>query len=157
VRLERRDVVRDHVAALIRLAVRDDQCGLVAPNVRTLAEAAYEPGARVWGLWCDDAPVGLMAMVDPAGVRANGPFLDPEAAYLWRLMIAADRQGRGFGSQALAMAAASARDWGARRLVVGVSETPQGNLGFYTRHGFRDSGTVEDGDRLFLLDLAVRE
>ena len=53
----RRAVLREHVAPLIGLAVREDQRGLVAQNAVTLAQAAYEPGAQVWGLWDDAAPV----------------------------------------------------------------------------------------------------
>jgi diamine N-acetyltransferase len=153
VRLARRPVTRDTLWPLIRLEVRADQRGLVAPNMQTFAEAAFEPGAQVWGLWQEDTPVGLMAMVDPAGVRLHGPFVAPGAAYLWRLMIAEQRQGQGLGGQALAMAVATARDWGAPALVTGISERPDAALGFYARHGFRDSGTVEEGDRLLVRSL----
>ena len=155
--LERRTVTRNTLWPLINLAVRPDQSDLVSPNIRTFAEVPFEPGACVWGLWDGTTPVGLMAMVDPDGVKANGPFLDPEAAYLWRLMIAAGHQGQGFGAQAIDLALQTARDWRAPRLVVGVRDAPHGNRGFYERHGFRDSGVIEDGDRLFVLDLAVRE
>lgn len=48
--LARRLVARDEVVPLIRLAVREDQRGLVAGNAATLAQVAYEPGAAVWGL-----------------------------------------------------------------------------------------------------------
>jgi diamine N-acetyltransferase len=154
--LERRAVTRDTLWPLINLAVRDDQRDLVAPNIRTFAEVPHEPGGHVWGLWEGDTPVGLMAMVDPHGVGLHGPGTDPEAAYLWRLMIDARHQGRGHGGQAIAMAIASARAWGAPRLVVGVRDAPHGNRGFYERCGFRDAGVVEEGDRLFLLDLTVR-
>ena len=151
--LERRSVTRDTLWPLINLAVRPDQSDLVSPNLKTFAEVPYEPGACVWGLWDGGVPVGLMAMVDPGGVKANGPFLDPEAAYLWRLMIAAGHQGQGYGAQAVAFAIQSARDWRAPRLVVGVSDAAHGNRGFYERLGFRDSGVTEDDDRLFVLDL----
>ncbi|TAG08960.1 MAG: hypothetical protein EAZ40_18345, partial [Rhodobacterales bacterium] len=99
--LDLRPVTRDSVQALIALTVAEGQRDLVAPNVKTLAEAPYEPGAVVWGLWDDDQPVGLMAMVDPDGVRLHGPFVQAGAAYLWRLMIGSKVQGRGYGAQAL--------------------------------------------------------
>jgi diamine N-acetyltransferase len=155
VTLEARAVTRDTVGALIGLSVRPDQVDLVATNMQTLAEAAYEPGSVVWGLWDGDEPVGLMAMVDPAGVALNGPFLLPGAAYLWRLMVAADRQGRGYGGQALRLAIATARGWGAGHLVVGVNDVPHGYRGFYESFGFVSSGVIEDGDLLLVLDLSV--
>jgi diamine N-acetyltransferase len=154
VRLAARPVTRETLWPLIDLSVRDDQRDLVSSNMKTLAEAPYEPGAIVWGLWDGEDPVGLMAMVDPSGVRLHGPCLVPDAAYLWRLMIAADRQGRGYGSQALQIAVATTRAWGAVHLVTGVNDTPHGNRGFYERHGFRSSGVVEEDDLLLILDLA---
>jgi diamine N-acetyltransferase len=153
VTLEARPVTRDSLQALIGLTVAEGQRDLVAPNVKTLAEAAYEPGAVVWGLWDGDVPVGLMAMVDPEGVRLHGPFVQAGAAYLWRLMIGADFQGRGYGAQALHLAIATARGWGAGHLVTGVNDVPRGNRGFYERHGFISTGLVEEDDLLLVLTL----
>jgi diamine N-acetyltransferase len=150
-----RPVTRETLWPLINLTVREDQRDLVSSNMKTFAEVPYEPGAVVRGLWDGDVPVGLMAMVNPDGVRLHGPFLKPGAAYLWRLMIAADRQGGGYGGQALQIAIAMARDWGAGHLVTGVNDAPHGNRGFYERYGFRSSGVVEDGDLLLILDLAA--
>jgi diamine N-acetyltransferase len=151
--IDARPVTRETLWPLIDLSVRNDQRDLVSSNMKTFAEAAYEPGAVVWGLWDGDVPVGLMAMVDPAGVRLHGPHLMPGAAYLWRLMIAADRQGKGYGGQALHLAIATAHGWGAGHLVTGVNDAPHGNRGFYECHGFRASSVVEDGDLLLVLDL----
>lgn len=152
--LEARPVTRDTLGVLIGLSVRDDQRDLVSSNMKTFAEAPYEPGAVVWGLWDGDVPVGLMAMVDPAGVALHGPFLVPGAAYLWRLMIADKQQGSGYGGQALRLAIATARGWGAGHLVVGVNDVPYGNRGFYESFGFVSSNVVEDGDLLLSLDLS---
>jgi diamine N-acetyltransferase len=153
VTLNARPVTRDTVQPLIGLTVRDDQRDLVSANVKTLAEAPYEPGAVVWGLWDGQVPVGLMAMVDPDGVRLHGPFVQEGAAYLWRLMIAADCQGRGYGGQALRLAIDTARFWGARHLVTGVNDAPHGNKPFYLHYGFRDTGVIEEEDLLLVLDL----
>lgn len=93
--LERRRVEKDHLRALFRLKVAEDQAGLVAPNEITLAQAAYEPGGYVWGLWEGDIAVGLLAMIHPheAGGMEEGE--DPDAAYLWRLMIGGGASGQG--------------------------------------------------------------
>ena len=154
--LEARPVTRETLWPVINLSVRDDQRDLVSSNMKTLAEAPYEPGAVVRGLWDGEEPVGLMGMVDPIGVRLHGPFVMPGAAYLWRLMIAANRQGRGYGAQALEIAIATTRGWGASHLVTGVNDVPHGNRGFYESHGFRDTGVTEEGDLLLILDLSMR-
>jgi diamine N-acetyltransferase len=151
--LEKRVVLRDHVADLIALDVRPDQRDLVTANVKTLAEAPYEPGAQVWGLWVGETPVGLMAMVDPRVDPMLYPDDDPEAAYLWRLMIAADHQGRGYGHAAVALAVAVTRDWGLPRMSSGVADLDHANHGFYARLGFRPTGKVAWGDRLITLNL----
>ncbi len=153
--LERRAVHPVHVAALGALQVHPDQRDLVTANALTLAEVPAQPGGHVWGLWAGDAPVGLMAMIEPSEVRHGGPYHDPRAAYLWRLMIAADRQGRGHGARAMRMAIATALEWHAPRLLLGVSDTPHSFRGFYESFGFRDTGVVEDDDRLMVLDLAA--
>jgi diamine N-acetyltransferase len=145
VTLERRPVERDHVVPLIRLSVGEGQEGLVAGNAKTLAQAAYETGSHVWGLWAGDEPVGLMAMIDPRGYPWLDEGDDPGAAYLWRLMIDARHQGKGYGRQAIKEAVAVARGWGLPRLALSVVDRPGSALSFYERLGFRRTGaTIED-------------
>ena len=138
-------VSRADVGALIALAVREDQEGRVAPNAVTLAQAAYEPGAHVWGLWDDGTAVGMMALVDQAeGDLEEGD--DPECAFLWRLMIDAGHQGRGLGAAALRLAQARALSWGKPRLVTSAREVEGGAVPFYERHGYRRTGRLPDGE-----------
>lgn len=145
--MERRPVTRETVDALIGLDVAAGQEGLVAPNAVTLAQAAYEqPGAYVWGLWDAAVPVGLMAMVHPGEYPWLDNADDPEAAYLWRLMIAARHQGRGLGRAAVGEAFAQARAWGLPRLAVTVVPRDGSALGFYERLGFARTGRVVDGE-----------
>jgi diamine N-acetyltransferase len=151
--LERRDVTRETLWPLIRLEVRPDQRDLVSSNMKTFAEAPYETGSRVWGLWDGDVPVGLMAMVNPGEYPWHRPEDDREAAYLWRLMVAAPFQGRGYGRQAIALAVGVARDWGCPRITAGVADVPHGNMGFYERLGFRWTGRYEEGEKVIVKDL----
>ena len=156
--LTRRPVLRAHMLPLIRLVVRADQADLVSSNAKTLAEAAYEPGSYVWGLWDQETLVGLMAMINPAEGHIQGDPLrqqpdDANAAYLWRLMIGADFQGRGYGAAALTMACAQSRDWGFSRLTAHVSYAPHSNLPFYERHGFVSTGVIEDDELIIAADV----
>ena len=143
--LSSRLVSRADVTALCRLDVRGDQGGRVAPNAVTIAQAAYEPGAHVWGLWDGDAPVGLMALIDQAEADLDDGD-DPRCAFLWRLMVDAAHQGRGHGAAALRIAEARSRAWGKPRLVTSAVDLPEGAAAFYERHGFRRTGRVLDDE-----------
>ncbi len=156
--LTRRPVLRDHVLPLIGLTVRADQADLVSSNAKTLAQAAYETGSYVWGLWDGDTLVGLMAMIHPGEYpwdshTAPEPDADRTAAYLWRLMIGAEFQGNGYGAAALAEAFTQTRAWGCARLTAHVADETHSNLGFYERFGFRKTGKVEDGELVIAIDL----
>ncbi|MEM1237005.1 MAG: GNAT family N-acetyltransferase [Pseudomonadota bacterium] len=146
--LEARDIHRDHLSALFKLKVRDDQDGLVAPNAITLAQQAYEPdGAHVWGLWDGDTAVGLMAMIDCRNYADLEDGDDPNSAYLWRLMIGADHQGQGYGRAAMALAEGIARDWAVSKLTLTVVDKPNAALGFYEGCGYVLTGRVVEGER----------
>jgi diamine N-acetyltransferase len=152
--LDRRPVERDHLAALFALSVRADQQGLVAPNVRTIAQAAYEPGSYVWGLWEGQIAVGLMAVIHPGESPHLDPTDDPQAAYLWRLMIGADHQGKGHGRAAIGHLVAIARAWTLPRIAASVVDAPHSNLGFYERLGFRWTGRITDGEKVIAMNVA---
>ena len=156
--LVRKLVLRDHVMPLIKLSVRPDQQDLVSSNAKTLAQAAHEAGSYVWGLWDGDALVGLMAMIHPGEYPwrdyvSRQPTKDESAAYLWRLMVGADFQGKGYGTAALAMAFDQTRAWGLTRLTAHVSDAAHSNLPFYQRLGFRKTGEIEDDEVVIAVDL----
>ena len=159
--LEARPVDRETVTDLIRLRVREDQMDLIASNAATIAQAAYEPHAWLRGLWVGKTPVGLIAMVDfgaeaaeaaasrasqeQTGADAEPPW--PEnAAYLWRLMIDAKHQGRGYGRAAIEMAFAQARRWGRETFCLHVADHEESALPFYRRYGLAPTGRIDDGE-----------
>ena len=151
--LERRAITRDTLGPLLRLKVRPDQEHLVAPNAVTVAQAAYEqPGAYVWGLWHGDDAVGLLAMIHPREYEHLEPGDDPDGAYIWRLMIAADHQGKGHGAAAIAECVAQARAWGLPRVATSVVATDDSNIGFYERLGFRRTGAIVDDELVLSRD-----
>jgi diamine N-acetyltransferase len=153
-RLEARPVLPEHHAILIALTVAGSQADLVTPNARTLEEQFEESGSQVWGLWVGDIAVGLMAMVNPRTADPPHPEDDPEAAYLWRLMIGAAHQGKGYGKAAIALAKAQARAWGFAKLTSGVRDVAHSNLGFYLKQGFQVTERVVSGDRVIYLTLS---
>jgi diamine N-acetyltransferase len=151
--LERREIHRDTIRQVIDLKVRPDQSDLVAPNVVTLAQTPYETGAQVWGLWDGDVPVGLMAMVHPDEFLWHDVGDDREAAYLWRLMIGAEFQGRGYGRAAIAEAIAVARLWHLPRLASSVVNVAHSSMPFYEKLGFRNTGRIVEGELVITMDV----
>ncbi|SCL65411.1 GNAT family N-acetyltransferase [Micromonospora chersina] len=139
------EITPDNVLAACAIAVRPDQEGLVAPVARSLAEAYAQPAVAWPRLIVDgDRPVGfLMGFLDikwgqdPADVRSG----------LWRLNIAADQQGRGYGRFAVAALADELRRRGADRMFVTWAPGPHGPERFYGRLGFRLTGE-RSGDQV---------
>lgn len=145
--LERRGITRETLGALLKLKVRPDQDHLVAPNPVTIAQCAYEqPGGYVWGLWDGATAVGLLAMIHPGEYRHLEPGDDPEGAYIWRLMIGAEHQGKGYGAEAIAECRRQARDWGLPRVATSVVQSDDSNIGFYEKLGFRRTGAIVDDE-----------
>lgn len=143
--LERREITHETLTPLLRLKTRPDQAHLVASNAVTIAQAAYEPGGYVWGLWDGDVAVGLLAMLHPYEAELDEGD-DPDGAYVWRLLIGADFQGKGYGRAAIGEALVQARAWGLPRLATSVVDSPDSNIGFYEGLGFRRTGAIVDGE-----------
>lgn len=140
--LKRRDIRRDDLRTLFELKVGAGQAGLVAPNEVTIAQQAYEPGSVVWGFWDGDTAIGLLAMVNPRKTPHNEEGDDLEAAYVWRLMIGADHQGKGYGRAAMEEALAVTREWGLPRISLTCVDEPGSAMGFYEGLGFKRTGRV---------------
>ncbi|MEM1431875.1 MAG: GNAT family N-acetyltransferase [Pseudomonadota bacterium] len=141
----RRPVERDHVRPLLKLKVKPDQQEQVASNAATLAQQAYEPNSYVWGLWDGDTPVGLLAMLDPAG-HPDEEQDKADAAYVWRLMIDSAHQGNGYGLRALGEVLAVAQEWGRSRVMLSAVERDGGAIAFYEKYGFDRTGRIVWGE-----------
>jgi len=89
----------------------------------------------------DDRVVGfVMGNFDPE--NEIGAF----RAGIWRLNIAADQQGQGYGRFAVEAVAAEARRRGHNRITVLWVQGDGGPEGFYLRLGFTPTGEVMGGE-----------
>lgn len=141
--IEFREVTRDTLQAVCALRVSPEQTGYVSSNVMTMAEAQFEVGALVRALWSGDKPVGLMAMMRPSVYPEDEDIvIRRDAAYLWRLMIDQEFQGRGYGLMALAEAKRISIDWGYDAMTLTVGDGPHSAKPFYERHGFIPTGRI---------------
>jgi histidinol dehydrogenase len=165
-RIGAREAAGAHAAATVSLrAVNKDNCDVVgnlhvAPSQSTFIGSNWKSLAQVsqfgaagsaHAIYAGEEPVGLTLLWDAR--------LDPDKEdrtdrlYIWRIMIAAQHQNRGYGKAAMQLIIAKARELGVAS--VGLSHQP-GNLaaaGFYKTLGFAHTGVVEDGEVEMVLSL----
>ncbi|MDG2341197.1 MAG: GNAT family N-acetyltransferase [Paracoccaceae bacterium] len=128
---------------LIKLDVAAHQQGFVAPNAITMAQSLFEPGNEIYGIWEGETPVGLIAVVDMSHPNADlDEDDDPDGLYVWRLMVAKDQQGKGYGRAAMEFAKQRCRDLGRKQLLLSAVEHDQGAIPFYERLGFTRTGRI---------------
>jgi diamine N-acetyltransferase len=74
---------------------------------------------------------------------------------LWRMMLDASVQGRGYGRQAMALIVAHARSRGATELLASCEDTGADSpWPFYRRLGFESTGAYDDGELVIRLALS---
>ena len=145
--VEFRRVTRADLAEVCKLVVAAEQSDLVSPNVMTMAEAQFEPGGLVRGIWRDDQVVGLLAMLRPSAYPEETDIvIRRDAAYVWRLMVGGDFQGQGLGKMALDEAKRTAVEWGYRGMTLTVASKPHSAIPFYESYGFEKTGRILWGD-----------
>lgn len=140
--------------ALAALAVRPDQTSFVATVTKSYADAAADPAShpRMWGLYADDEPVGFVMLSDGAEPIEAEPGRWPYG--LWRLLIDARHQGRGYGRAALDLVVGFVRSRpGATALFTSAVPGEGSPLPFYERYGFVQTGEVDEGEVVLRLAL----
>ncbi|GIF16694.1 GNAT family N-acetyltransferase [Actinoplanes teichomyceticus] len=131
--------------AALALSVRPDQEDLVDPVVKSLA-VAYVFADYAWPrlIYDDDRLVGfVMAFLDIPWNPDRDP--DDRRSGVWRLNIAADAQGRGYGRFAVRAVCDEIRARGGTRAYVTWEPREGGPEGFYLTLGFRPTGERSGG------------
>ncbi len=140
-----REVTAETVRAVCALDVAPAQRGYVAPNAVSIAQAHFEPRAWFRAIYAGDAPVGFV-MLDE----------NPDAGeyFLWRLMVTAEHQGKGYGRRALDLVVERVRGLpGARELLSSYVPGDDGPAGFYRSYGFVETGELDEGETVIRLEL----
>jgi diamine N-acetyltransferase len=139
-----REVTKQNVRDVLALEVAPEQTSYVATNARSIAEAHFEPRAWFRAIAAGEELVGF-AMV----------YRDPTLPtfYVWRFMIDARHQGRGYGKRAMELLLDEAREDGVDEVTLSVVPGDHSALDFYRRFGFEETGTVEHGELVLRLPL----
>ena len=139
--LSLREITKDTVRSVLALEVAADQEDLVGDNGNSLALALFEEKAWYRGIYSGDEPVGfLMLSID----REKPEF------YLWRFMIDAKQQRKGYGKRAIELLIEEVRAQPeAKELTLHVMDLPHSAVSFYEALGFKLTGE-KDGDELVM-------
>ena len=135
--VELREVTKETIWAVMGVEVAEDQQHLVAPTAMSIAEAYFEPKAWFRAIYADDQPVGFIMLFD-----------DPDAPkyYLWRLLIGADHQRKGYGRAAVGHLIDYVRTRpGATELRVSWVPGPGSPEPFYLDLGFEPTTSIDVG------------
>lgn len=81
-----REISRETLRPILQLAVAPEQRRFVEPNPVSISQAHFCPGSIIRGVYAGETPVGFMSL-------QTRPEL-----YLWRFMIGAEHQGKGYGA-----------------------------------------------------------
>jgi diamine N-acetyltransferase len=140
------EITEKNFRKVINLKVAPGQEKFVAANLYSIAQAwLYYGEARPMVIMNDDEPVGFL-MIDWD--------VEERTAGIWRFMIAAEHQRKGFGRAALLTALDMIKEANQFDLVH-LSYVP-GNTAardLYYSVGFRESGEIDDDEIIMILPL----
>lgn len=122
-------------------------------NAYSIAEGHYPP---------DDDPVWIRAIYVgevPVGFLMTSEAPDQGAYFLWRLMIDAKHQGKGYGFKAVELVVERIKDSPNPKMLNTSHLKADGDAGkFYEKLGFVYTGEILDGiDHVMTMDLGVSE
>jgi len=123
---------------------------MVAPNVRSIAEAHFSPSAWMRAIYADDTPIGFI-MTHTGSDYEDG--IDCPGVFLWRFMIAGPYQGKGYGKRALEKLIQHLKAMGIPLLYTSYGEGEGSPGGFYKKWGFTPTGGHYDDEIELVLDV----
>ena len=87
-----REITKETVNSILNLSVTKEQEQFVASNAVSIAQAHFSEDAWFRAIYADETPVGFLMLSDQP---------DKGEYFLWRFMVDAQHQGKGYGHRAL--------------------------------------------------------
>jgi diamine N-acetyltransferase len=142
-----RPVTQENWRAVARLEVAEDQRQFVAPNIYSLAEAAYEPGLTPVAIYADETLIGFALYTHEP---FQGDWTFTKVPYrgelgIMRMMVEAHSQQQGYGRQAMqALIERMRRLPGGTAIILNFLPANVAARRFYERLGFAVYEESED-------------
>ena len=126
--------------SVLQLDIKPEQKNLVASNAKSIAEAYFNKDAWFRAIYADKKPIAFVMISDSSlkyGSNPNHRF----TYFLWRFMIDAKYQGKGYGKEAMELVINHVKSRPkAKELLLSHSKS-DGNAGeFYKKCGFEYTG-----------------
>ena len=145
-------VTYENLREVLGLKVSPEQERFVASNAVSISEAYFVKAAWFRAIEAEGKIVGFVMLFDPSASDDEMTNKEREEMYLWRLMIDARYQGKGYGRAALDRVREHARGRpGLKRLL--SSFDPAGAEDFYVGYGFEKIGMTPEGEVKIIMDL----
>ena len=146
-----REITKETVYSVTKLAVAESQQGFVAPNAVSLAEALFSDEAWYRAVYDNEELVGFVMLSDES--LKKEPPAEPNIG-LWRLMIDQRYQRRGIGREVMRLVLEYVRSRpGIHYFYTSYVPESGGPGPFYLGLGFEPNGEVEDGEVVVLYPL----
>ncbi|WP_240842211.1 GNAT family N-acetyltransferase [Acidaminobacter sp. JC074] len=148
-----RKITKDNVNAVIDLSdtLSAAQNELVAPNAISLAQAyGYMDLAWPRAVYLDETPIGFVML------NKECKYHDSETvngAYLWRMMISADYQRKGYGKEVIRILVEMLRSEGKKYFKVTSMLSEGSPKEFYEKQGFINTGQMQGDELVLFMDL----
>jgi diamine N-acetyltransferase len=141
-----RPVTPQNYEAVVTMRVREDQKNFVASNLASLAEACVFPQRYPLAIYAGETPVGFLM---------SAYIEETQRHWIFRLMIAADQQGRGYGREGMRLLIERMRAIPGCALIY-ISYEPENDAArkLYVSLGFRINGEIEGGEEVAVLEFA---
>jgi len=139
-----REITADTLRPFLRMKVNPEQDNFVAPNSVSISQAYFNKNAWFRGIYLGDEPVGFVMMeINPA----------EDVYYVWRYMIGADHQRKGYGKTAMEIVIEFIRSTypDAKKITLSHVEGNAEGGGLYKDCGFDYTGEIDEGEQVMEL------
>ncbi|MCE2971108.1 MAG: GNAT family N-acetyltransferase [Burkholderiales bacterium] len=131
-----REVTRQNFDAIVDLRLLDHQYDFLASNAYSIAEASLDSALRTRAIYSDEQVIGFVLYCTPQDSDD-----EPGTYVIWRLMIDASVQGRGYGRRALELVLREiCTDASARKIHICYKPDNEAAKRFYASLGFEEVG-----------------